>query len=321
MNSGNLNPSPLYIILNAQSGKNDADKVTQLIEESCNAAHRIFYIYLIEQPEDLLKTAQQVVKSAGQHNGIVVIAGGDGAINTVAHQALQENCRVGLIPQGTFNYFARTHDIPDAPDEALQIIMAEYHEPVQVGLVNDQTFLVSASIGLYPELLETREVFQTHLGRGRVIAFMAGLYTLFLNRQIIHIILETQTERRKLETPSLYVANNRLQLQNIGIAEADHIEQGKLVAIIPQPLTTRLGIMRLLFLGMLGDLGKHENILTFAFEKMNVRLARFLGAHVKVAIDGEIIRLKAPLDFSVSAQALLLIKPDPNSVDSLEKKS
>ncbi|MCD2451550.1 hypothetical protein GO003_014235 [Methylicorpusculum oleiharenae] len=304
-----LKNSSLHILLNAQSGKDDSKEVRKIIEDTLVAAGRSFNIYLIEDPEELVKIAQQAVNSAARDKGILVAAGGDGVINTVIQQAIQSDCyRVGIIPQGTFNFFARTHNIPEALEGALDTILNGYYEPVQVGVINGKVFLVNASLGLYPDLLETREQFKSRWGRSRFIAVIAGMYFLALNRQIIHLKLTTQTRSIELDTPSLFIANNALQLKNVGVAEAQKIEQGKLVAIIPRPLN-KLAMVKLLIKGVLADLDNDENILSFPFEKMTVRFARFLGSNVKAAIDGEVIWLKAPIEIGIAERALLLIKP------------
>jgi diacylglycerol kinase family enzyme len=307
-----LNNSFLHILLSAQSGKDDPKEVRKIIEDTLVAAGRNFTIYFVEDPEELVIKAQQAIKSATRDKGILVVAGGDGGINSVIQKVIQSDCPVGIIPVGTFNFFARTHQIPEALDGALTTILNGYYEPVQVGMINEKIFLVNASLGLYPDLLEDRERFKRRWGRSRFVAAIAGLYFLALSRQIIHLKLTTQTRSIELQTPSLFVANNSLQLENLGIAEADKIEQGKLVAIVPRPLN-KWAMVKLLFKGILADLGNDKNILSFTFDKMNVRFARFLGSHVKAAIDGEIIWLKTPIEISVAERALLLVKPRPTN--------
>ncbi|MCK7495945.1 MAG: acylglycerol kinase family protein [Comamonadaceae bacterium] len=49
----------------------------------------------------------------------VVAVGGDGTLNTVAQAAHAAGCAMGVVPQGTFNYFARTHGIPADPADAV----------------------------------------------------------------------------------------------------------------------------------------------------------------------------------------------------------
>ena len=51
-------------------------------------------------------------------------------------------------------------------------------KPVQVAGVNDRVFLVNASLGLYPDLLEDREAYKARFGRSRWVAFVAGCATL-----------------------------------------------------------------------------------------------------------------------------------------------
>ncbi len=74
---------------------------------------------------------------------------------------------MGVLPQGTFNYFVRTHGIPTNAADAAQALLYSVPAPVQVGLINDRVFLVNASLGLYPELLQDREVYKA-LFRGAI---------------------------------------------------------------------------------------------------------------------------------------------------------
>ena len=49
---------------------------------------------------------------------------------------------------------------------------------VQVGLVNERAFLVNASLGLYPQLMQDREEYKRQYGRYRPVALWSGLMTL-----------------------------------------------------------------------------------------------------------------------------------------------
>ena len=113
--------------------------------------------------------ARRAVEQAMAQGGAVVAAGGDGTINAVAQEAHDAGCPMGVLPQGTFNYFSRTHGIPTETTEAIRALMSSRVEPVQVGLVNENVFLVNASLGLYPALLEDREQFKQrfHQSPGR----------------------------------------------------------------------------------------------------------------------------------------------------------
>lgn len=80
------------------------------------------------------------VSRARQANGIVVAAGGDGAINAVAQATLGSGCAFGVLSQGIFNYFSRTHGIPADTVQGMQVLLREPAQPVQAGLVNNRGF-------------------------------------------------------------------------------------------------------------------------------------------------------------------------------------
>lgn len=170
--------APLFIILNSGSGKHDGEEVRHTIELALFAAGRTFSLFQIDDPDQLQATAEAVVRDARAQGGIVVAAGGDGTINRVAAATLGSGCRFGVIPLGTFNYFSRAHGIPSDVTEACRLLLVSPMVPVQIGMVNDRVFLVNASIGLYPALLEERELAKRRFGRSRWVAFGAALATL-----------------------------------------------------------------------------------------------------------------------------------------------
>ena len=53
--------------------------------------------------------------------GALVACGGDGTINAVAAAALAEDVPLGILPQGTFNFFGRTHGISSDIDAAVAL--------------------------------------------------------------------------------------------------------------------------------------------------------------------------------------------------------
>ena len=88
---------------------------------------------------------------------------------------------------------------------------------MQVGLVNDRVFLVNASLGLYPQLLEDREAWKRRLGRSRLVALAAALATLLRAHRRLRLASSTAAAPRDVRTPTLFVGNNRLQMEQIGI--------------------------------------------------------------------------------------------------------
>lgn len=85
---------------------------------------------------------------------LVVAAGGDGTLNEVVTgiSPFENRPKVGLIPMGTTNDFARALRIPRDIVKAVDIILAGETLPVDVGIVNDRHFINIAGGGKMTEL-------------------------------------------------------------------------------------------------------------------------------------------------------------------------
>ena len=303
----------LLIVMNAGSGHSDAASTRAIIEEILTRAGREYRFVMVEDPARLADIARRTVEEAKAGVGVVVVAGGDGTINTVASAVLGSGCPLGVLPQGTFNYFARAHGIPEDAAEATRALLGARVQPVQVGLVNNRLFLVNASLGLYPEMLEDREAFKQRFGRSRFVAICSGMATALKPKTQMRITLQRQALRSQVRSLTLFVGNNSLQVERVGIPLAEELRDGHLVAIALRPIG-RLALLWLLLRGALGRLGDAENLTSFGFARMTVNLSSlYKRRRVKVATDGEVIWLDSPLDFRVSPQPLYLLKPDPAS--------
>ena len=216
---------------------------------------------------------------------------------------------MGVVPQGTYNYFARTHGIPADTAEAAQALLRFAPVPVQVGLINERVFLVNASLGLYPELLQDREVYKVRFGRSRFVAVGAAIVTLLGKHRQLRLRIELGTDTRELTTPTLFVGNNRLQLEQVGLQEAPAIDDGCLAAATLRPMGAP-SLLWLLFRGTIGTLGEANAVESFKFHRMAVKPWLPLGGRkIKAAVDGEVIWIRTPLEFRVSAKPLYLLKP------------
>lgn len=314
---------PLCFVLNAASGRNDAGSTRALIEQRLAAAGRAHHLELIERDRPVADAARAAVAHARRVGGVVVAVGGDGTINAVAQATLGSGCAFGVLPQGTFNYFGRTNDISEDAATALEALLAGRPEPVQVGLMNGRVFLVNASLGLYPQLLEDREAFKSQYGRSRFVALWSGIVTLLREHRQLQLRIAWRAEDAtlpgmtrgdgevRLRTPTLFVGNNRLQLEQVGIAEAPVLDQGRLVAIALRPVGS-LAMFGLMLRGALGRLGEADQVLSLPVTSLTVRpSARYGRQRLKVATDGEVLHMRTPIEIHVGPEPLWLIKTQP----------
>jgi len=304
--------APFYVVLNAGSGRTDTELRCDTIRTVLEAAGRSCVLEVVHDGAKLPEVAANVARRATDEGAILVAAGGDGTLNAVAHEAVRHGCVFGVLPQGTFNYFGRTHGIPEDLRDAVHALLRARVRHVQIGMVNNRSFLVNASVGLYPRLLEEREHDKRQFGRSRVVAILSALKTALGRHRNLRIALELDGATHRLRTPTLFVGNNRLQMQQVGMQPLDHaVEEGRLAAIAPRPVG-RWRMLGLLLRGAFGRLGDAEDVVAFAFRSMTVRAPLLSGRRrVKVAVDGEVCKLELPLRFEALDGRLALLVADP----------
>lgn len=80
---------------------------------------------------------------------IVIAVGGDGTLNEVVAgiSQFENRPKIGLIPMGTTNDFARAVHIPRSIDEAIDIIITGDTLPVDVGLLNGERYFINIAAG------------------------------------------------------------------------------------------------------------------------------------------------------------------------------
>jgi len=301
----------LLFVINSSSGAHDIGAKCGVIETAL-AAHGRQGELRVCGPADLRRVATEAAAMALARGSAVVAVGGDGSLNTVAQAAHAAGCAMGVIPYGTFNYFARTHGIPTDPAAAAQLLLHAQPSPVQVAAINQRLFLVNASLGVYPELLQDREAYKARFGRSRWVALVAAIATLLRAQRRLRLHIEMGGTARDVQTLTLFVGNNRLQLAQLGAEPADTLVgtpgHGSMAAIMLRPIGT-LAMIRLMLHGAMGRLGEAAGVESFEFHHMVVRPRMAPGLkEVVVAFDGEVERMRSPIDIRVLDKPLYLLQ-------------
>lgn len=304
--------APIQFVVNAAAGSSDAQTRRDAIERALHEQGRKGVLHFCS-PAEVTRVAEASAQRAVRARTAVVAVGGDGTLNAVAQAAHAAGCAMGVVPQGTFNYFARTHGIPLDPTEAVHQLLRCRPVPVQVAGVNDRVFLVNASLGLYPDLLEDREAYKARFGRSRWVAFVAACATLLRAQRRLRVHIELSGTVRDVQTLTLFVGNNRLQLEQLGAEPEDTTSgtpgDGSMAALMLRPIGTP-AMIGLMLHGAMGRLGEAAGVERFEFQHMVVKPTLPQGRRgVKVAFDGEVTSLRAPLEFRVLETPLYLLAP------------
>jgi diacylglycerol kinase family enzyme len=292
------------VILNAGSGHGDQAKVEAEIRAGLEAAGREHRIAVAASAADVDREARLAVRSGASQ--IIVAAGGDGTINLVAGIVLQSGIPFGVIPLGTFNYFARDLGIPLDPRAAAMAVATGTIRHVHVARVNGHLFLNNASFGLYRKLLEERERYKHRLGRYKIVAVLAALATVWQHRHSYLLRMELDGKPTTLRTPLLFFGLNSLQLEKLDLDVARCTQAGQMAVIALQP-TSRWHLMGLALRAALHGLRDSPDLRCHGASHVEVTLPG--RRTTRVAVDGESFECDLPLQFEMLRDALPVVVP------------
>ena len=88
----------------------------------------------------------QAVEAIERGAETVVVCGGDGTVRAVAETLAGTSTALGVVPLGTGNLLAENLSIPVGLD-AVPVALSSSTTTLDVGVVNDETFLVMAGVG------------------------------------------------------------------------------------------------------------------------------------------------------------------------------
>lgn len=139
------------IIYNPTSGRELFKKhLPQVLQKLENAGYETS-AHATTGEGDAIRAAKIAVE---RRYDIVVAAGGDGTLNEVVNGLAEQEYRpkLGVIPMGTTNDFARALQIPRDIEKAVDIIVKGDTLPVDIGRMNDRYFINIAGGGRLTEL-------------------------------------------------------------------------------------------------------------------------------------------------------------------------
>ena len=99
-------------------------------------------------PESEEAAAEAVREAVAAGIDVVVAAGGDGTVATVATQLIGRRTALGILPYGSVMNIARMLDLPRDPHEAARIIRDGQPRAIDLGTAKGRLFFEAGSVGL-----------------------------------------------------------------------------------------------------------------------------------------------------------------------------
>ncbi len=295
----------VHLVANRGAGSGSAVALLSRIRQRCAALGRPLHEYIAERPRQLGRCLVQADRNAALQGGMLLVVGGDGTLRSAAQRLAGSDRVMAIIPAGTFNFFARNLGVPEDPEAALELALTGTPRAVDLGCVNDHVFLSNASFGLYARLIRAREQHSRRFGRHRLVAIASTVLTLLRGYRTMRLSVRENDQARQVRSPMVFVGINSLQLRGIDLDVADCIERGQLAVVVMKPVGG-WALFRLSLRGLLRRLRDERSLELCCTPTLTIQPDR---PRLTVVLDGERMRIAAPLAFSILPGALQVIAP------------
>jgi YegS/Rv2252/BmrU family lipid kinase len=296
-----IDPGRLAVVLNPSSGPTREGTPEDRIRAAFRNVGIAPEIIVMQRGIDVRKLIRDRV--AAGFSGVVA-SGGDGTVSTVGSVLAGSDTALGVLPTGTLNHFAKDMHLPVDMDEAVQVIARGETTYVDVAEVNGVIFLNNSSIGLYPTAVTERERLMK-AGWPKTLAMARAALTALSRFPDTTVRLTTEDSGIVTRTPFLFVGNNRYELSGLQAGTRAGLSDGVLqLWTVANP--SRSALLKAVVLSIIGKADGAPNVLSLDTRWAKVRTFR---RHIKVALDGEVMRMTSPLVYTIRRAALKVIVP------------
>jgi diacylglycerol kinase family enzyme len=245
-----------------------------------------------------------VDEALGRGERTIVAAGGDGSVSAVASRLLDTEATLGVIPFGTLNHFSKDLGIPQDLEDAVVTLQCGVATEVDVAEVNGRPFLNNSSLGLYPELVRTRDVIRERGYRKWVAAFWAAIPTL-QNLPLVRVRVQVEDNSLQRRTPFVFIGNNLYELEGLRLGSRSRLDGGELCICVAHRVG-RMGLARMGIRALIGGLREMKD-----FDALCAREAwvESPARTLPVSLDGEVVEMTTPLHYRIRPAALRVIAP------------
>jgi len=254
---------------------------------------------------DITETAAQGVSEG---YGKIVAAGGDGTISGICAALAGNDVTLGIVPLGTFNFFARSLGIPQDPLAAWEVIAEGHHRQVSIGAINGQRFINNASIGAYASVLQVREDVYKRWGRSRLTAYWSVIKAAATLYRSLNMRITVDGVTHELRSPMVFAAVRPYQLDYYDLPGAQTIREGELVVYLA-PNGGRINLLWRAFKVLIRQVENNHDYTMLSGREIKIETFR---RERLVAWDGERSRMQNPFHLTMLQDGLRVIVPAPD---------
>lgn len=240
--------------------------------------------------------SHKALQSRSQEIDLVILAGGDGTISSMAETLLSCRLAFAVVPLGTANDLARSLGVADSVDKAFSAIIANHRQRIDLGCVDGHYFFNAAQIGLGVKVTEelTHEVKK----RWGVFSYLKALFAALARSDRFSVNVKVDGRSHWMKSMHLAVGNGRFYGGGNVICEDAYVDDGRLslYSLKPQKIWELLLLAPLL---RTGSQQRNQRIFTARGREIEVSTRRPMAIYA----DGEPVS-HTPARFRVCPAAL-----------------
>ena len=263
-------------------------------------------------PDDLARAITDVVRQGADR---VIVAGGDGSVAGAA--AVIGGCPValGVVPAGTLNHLAKDLGIPLDLEDAARLAATGGVTSIDIARAGERVFINTSSLGAYVVFVRTRERLEKWMGYWAA-SFAASLRVLFAMR-VFTVEIDVDGTKRRYRTPLVFigVGERELRAPKLG-GRVEGGQRGLHVLVVRNRTGARLFVLALAAAARgLESVTRGPAVDAFVVDRCRIEMPK---RSVRIALDGEIIVTRGPVEYAIWRDALRVVVP---AARNLEKGS
>ena len=164
---------------------------------------------------------QEALEKAAGRGCAIGVAGGDGSINAAASLAADTGKPLFVVPGGTLNHFAHALGLTSIADAA-QAVKDGRAVSVDRAVIDGHTFVNTASIGSYVDLVDAREKLENRIGKWPAV--VVALLKVLRRSRPVEVELDGECRRVWM----IFVGNCRYQPAGFAPSWRERLDDGQL---------------------------------------------------------------------------------------------
>jgi diacylglycerol kinase (ATP) len=270
-------------VINNGSGRKDNNDRAEKIKEFLSDDDADESIYILPDRFDVAKIKKDILDVNPQ---IVVAVGGDGTVTMLANFIAGTDIALGIIPGGSANGMAKELDIPEAIDNALEIIKTGKEKHIDLIKINDTDYCLHLSdIGLNAHLIKH---FEEGKLRGKLGYALVIIKTLW-KKEKMQVIIQTNEVEVKRNAFMVAFANARKYGTGAVLNPEGKLDDGLFEVIIVRKLAFGALLRMLLKPGMFNP----KNIEIIPCTAVEIKTLRRVHFQIDGEYKGKIQNIKA----------------------------